>query len=755
MKVSLTLILFLFISPLVIFAQLGDRKDKGDEEQIDPISTELIPPSPFLTAEASMDAIEVADGFVLEEVAAEPWVENPIAMAFDANGRMWVVEMRSYMPDVDGTGEDTPNGRIRVLEDTDNDGQIDKATDFLDNLVLPRVVSFSHGGVIFNSGDALYFVQRDGLKPKGERELIDPDYAKGGNPEHKANGMMYGHDNWFYNTKSSNRYRRIDGKWIKERTSTRGQFGITKDNAGRLFYNSNSTLLVGDSFTPGFLQKMRAYQVSSNQVHPSRINPGVNRAYRSGTLTEDGKLANATAACGPVIYRGDNFPETFSNYAFVCESSGNLVKAIELTGLKDYRQTGTHPYGENEFLTSTDERFRPVNAYTAPDGTLLIVDMYHGLIQHKAYVTSYLRKQYLSRGLDKQNNQAGRIYRVRWEANERAHVPKLENKAAPELLPYLNHPNGFWRDTAQRLIVESKDRSLIPELVNLAGDHSSPLGQIHSLWTLEGLGQIPASAIKSTLSSSNPDVRMTALELAPLATEGSSKNILAACIQATDTTQVYKARCLARLGSIDSWSELLKIIDAPIDSKILLEIIYTAVGDNLDAFQRFLNKRNTSVQQFIVQLDETVAAIKAKSQGNKNNLEGKQLESFRRGKVVYEEKAVCMGCHGMDGEGLLNLGPPLATSDWVTGDPERLIRVLLHGMEGPVTVNGTTYTPLAVMPGLGTNPTITDQDLADVSTFVRNSWGNSAPPVKEKDVAHERELTQGRGEKLYREEDFF
>ncbi len=200
---------------------------------------------------------------------------------------------------------------------------------------------------------------------------------------------------------------------------------------------------------------------------------------------------------------------------------------------------------------------------------------------------------------------------------------------------------------------------------------------------------------------------------------------------------------------------MLKIIDAPIDSKILLEIIYTAVGDNLDAFQRFLNKRNTSVQQFIVQLDETVAAIKAKSQGNKNNLEGKQLESFRRGKVVYEEKAVCMGCHGMDGEGLLNLGPPLATSDWVTGDPERLIRVLLHGMEGPVTVNGTTYTPLAVMPGLGTNPTITDQDLADVSTFVRNSWGNSAPPVKEKDVAHERELTQGRGEKLYREEDFF
>ena len=755
MKASLPLTLLLFTFSTALFAQLGDRKDKDGQVQVDPIPADQIPPAPFLSAEQAMESFELADGFVMEAIAAEPWVENPIAMAFDPNGRMWVVEMRSYMPDVDGNGEDTPNGRIRILEDTNGDGKIDKATDFLDKLVLPRVVSFSHGGVIFNDGDALYFIERDGLKPKGNRELIDPDYAKGGNPEHKANGMMYGHDNWFYNTKSSSRYRRIEGNWIKEKTSTRGQFGITKDNAGRLLYNSNSTLLVGDSFLPGFLEKMRAHQIGTNRVFPSRINPGVNRAYRNGTLTDEGKLANATAASGPVVYRGDNFPPIYDNYAFVCESSGNLVKAIELTGLIDYRQTGTHPLGENEFLTSTDERFRPVNAYTAPDGTLLIVDMYHGLIQHKAYVTSYLRKQYLSRGLDKQNNQSGRIYRVRWSANAIAEVPQLEDKATSELLPYLAHPNGFWRDTAQRLIVESKNRSLIPAIVEIAKDHSQPLGQIHALWTLEGLGDVPASAIEATLESSNPDVQMTAFELAPLAAENSYSEILSSCIQTTDITQVYKARSLARLGTTDAWSELLKIIDNPIDSKLLLEIVFTAVGDKVDEFQRFLNKRNESTLQFIEQLDKAIAAKQAKSQGSKNSLEGKHLESFKRGKVVYEGKAVCMGCHGADGEGLLNLGPPLAKSDWVTGDPERLIQILLHGMEGPVTVNGVTYTPLAVMPGLGSNPTISDQDLADVSTFIRNSWGNNTTPVKEKDVTYQRNLTKDRGDKLYREEDFY
>jgi glucose/arabinose dehydrogenase len=599
MTIFRSILISILFLPLVALAQLGDKKDGSDDEQVDPIPADQIPPAPFLSVAEAMQAFELADGFVIEPVATEPLIENPVAIAFDANGRMWVAEMRSYMPDIDGNGEETPNGRIRILEDTNGDGKMDKSTDFLSDLVLPRLVAFSHGGVIFNDGDALYYIKRDGLKPVGKRELIDAKYALGGNPEHKANGMLYGHDNWFYNANSTTRYRRIDGKWIQEKTANRGQFGISKDNVGRLFYNSNSTLLIGDVFTPGFLNKMRANQIGSNEVYSTRMNPGTNRAYRQGSLNEAGKLVNATGASGPVIYRGDNFPDQFSNYAFVCEPTANLVKAIELTGLDQFQQTGTHPYGEREFLTSTDERFRPVNSFTAPDGTLIIADMYHGLIQHKAYVTSYLRKQYKSRDLDKHNNNAGRIYSVRWKANPASKIPALEGKSTAELLPYLSHPNGFWRDTAQRLIVESGDISLAPKLTEIASNGNQALGQIHALWTLEGLGQVNSTAINAAFRSNDTGVRMTAFELAPTCRKDSISEVIASCINTPDNDQVYKARCLTRLGDERAWKALLEIIEHPVDNELILETVFFAATNQIEIFQTFLAKQGRISQAIL------------------------------------------------------------------------------------------------------------------------------------------------------------
>jgi mono/diheme cytochrome c family protein len=135
-------------------------------------------------------------------------------------------------------------------------------------------------------------------------------------------------------------------------------------------------------------------------------------------------------------------------------------------------------------------------------------------------------------------------------------------------------------------------------------------------------------------------------------------------------------------------------------------------------------------------------------------LKGRTLDAYIKGKLVYEGKAICMGCHGMDGEGLLNLGPPLAGSDWAMGDVDRLIKVLLHGLQGPIVVSGKTYAPQAVMPGLGSNPTITDNDIANVITYIRNAWGNRADAVKDKTVTGIRKETSSRGDQLYSAEDF-
>src|SRR5699024_5516526 len=160
-------------------------------------------------------------------------------------------EMMGYMPDTAGTGESkNPSGSIVILEDTNEDGRIDNRKVFLDSLVLPRAISFCDNGLLIAEPPNLWYVEIQNDKA-GRKYLVDSQYAAGGNVEHQPNGLIRGLDNWIYSAKSDVRYRRINGKWIKEHTHFRGQWGITQDNFGHLYYNNNSMNLIGDYFPPG------------------------------------------------------------------------------------------------------------------------------------------------------------------------------------------------------------------------------------------------------------------------------------------------------------------------------------------------------------------------------------------------------------------------------------------------------------------------------------------------------------------------
>src|SRR5207244_5463861 len=146
------------------------------------------------------------------------------------------------------------------------------------------------------------------------------------------------------------------------------------------------------------------------QVWPIRVNPGINRGYLASFLRPDGTMIEANANCGPVVYRGDNLPKELSGNVFISEPAGNLVRRqvfVHENGVKSSKNA----YDKAEFLASTDERFRPVNMYNAPDGTLYMVDMYRGIIQHGAFMTPFLRKEVLDRQLDKPIG-LGRIFRI-------------------------------------------------------------------------------------------------------------------------------------------------------------------------------------------------------------------------------------------------------------------------------------------------------------------------------------------------------
>ncbi|MDQ6813364.1 MAG: dehydrogenase, partial [Bacteroidota bacterium] len=201
--------------------------------------------SPVLSGEDGITKMHVEDGFAVKLVAAEPLTTAPVALNFDEKGRMWVVEMEDYMPDTVGTGEDQPLGKVVVLSDKNGDGVMDERKIVIDSLVLPRAICLIDNGILVAEPPYLWYY--DLKNDKGvNRKLVDSKYAEGGNVEHQPNGLFRALDNWIYSAKSAKRYRKKGDKWLIEKTHFRGQWGITQDDQGRLYYNTNSENLLGD-----------------------------------------------------------------------------------------------------------------------------------------------------------------------------------------------------------------------------------------------------------------------------------------------------------------------------------------------------------------------------------------------------------------------------------------------------------------------------------------------------------------------------
>ena len=452
-----------------------------------------IPPAPPLSVDDALKSFRLQPGFEIEVVASEPMIETPVEIEFDEAGRMFVLEMRDFMPNVDGKGEDQRNGRVTLLEDADGDGRMDKHTVFAGDLLMPRAIAVVRGGLLVAEPPVLWFFRdTDGDGKADHKEMVSNDYGSQSNPEHNANGLLWGRDNWIYSANHTVRYRFSGSGWNKESTVFRGQWGLSQDDYGRLFFNSNSDQLRADLIPSEYLSRNKNFksafgvnvQLAKDQsTFPVRVNPGVNRGYQKGTLKPDGTLARYTAACGPSIYRGDLFPERFHGSAFVCEPAANMVRC-NLLSEKDGIITATNAFPGEEFLASSDERFRPVNSSTGPDGALYIVDMYRGVIQHRMYVTTFLRQQVLDRKLETPLNQ-GRIYRVVPTGGRRPQPPNLAKMNASMLVAQLSATNGWVRDTAQRLLVERRDFVAIPLLERVVTGGTFPAA-VHALWVLKG-----------------------------------------------------------------------------------------------------------------------------------------------------------------------------------------------------------------------------------------------------------------------------
>lgn len=562
-------------------------------------------PSPPKSPEQERATFQLEPGLNIELVAAEPLVQDPVTMLFDPDGRLWVVEMRGFMPTLDGEGERERTGRVSVLEDRDGDGRMEHSTVFLDSLILPRALALVPGGALVAEQEALWFAaDRDGDLRAETKTLIDKDYAGSPLPEHAGNGLWRGVDNWYYNAKSRFRYRLAGKTWKRDSTEFRGQWGLSHDDRGRLVYNYNWSQLHGDLVPPNTFSRNKNHTPTTGidagltldrRIYPIRPTPAVNRGYIPGTLDPGGKLLEFTAACSPLVYRGVTLPAEFRGNAFVCEPAGNLVKRnlVETNGLT---VTARDPHPGREFLASTDERFRPVALATGPDGLLYVADMYRGLIQHGAYVTPYLKEQTRSRKLDLPVH-LGRIWRIVPENYQPLQTGKLSTATPDELVATLSHPDGWHRDVAQRLLVERGGTAAVPALTKLAREGQNPLGRFHALWTLEGLNALQPDLLLSLVSDRDPLAASTALRLLePLAKAAATtrglleKKLSGFGENAPVDVQLQLALTANALGTPTAIPLLAGVLDRHGDQALIRDAAMSSLGNREAAFLNHLWK---------------------------------------------------------------------------------------------------------------------------------------------------------------------
>jgi putative membrane-bound dehydrogenase-like protein len=504
----------------------------------DDLAREL-PRIPPLEPGAALKSFRIHPGFRLEPVAVEPLVTDPVSVCYDADGRLYVVEMRGYP-----YPENTPSGYVTRLVDSDGDGRFDKRTIFVDGLSWPTsVVPYDSGVFIAVAPEILYTKDTDG---DGVADLKRVMFSGFGNQNVQAlvNGLLWGLDGWIYGVGGGNggdikNHSRPDAKPVSirgrdfrfkpdgstfEAISGGGQFGHSFDAWGHRFTCNNSNHIRQILLPAHYLERNPALVVASvlddipaeGAAAPVfRISPPEPwRVVRTRQRAADPEIARRlpptelvasgffTSATGVTIYRGTAYPAEYRGNAFIGDVGGNLVHRKFLTRSgPEFRATRADQ--NVEFLASSDNWFRPVNFANTPDGTLLILDMYRETIEHPASIPEPIKKHLdLTSGKDR-----GRLYNLVSEPNGARRSPALSRAPLEELVKRLDHPDAWWRETAQRLLIERNDSAAIPLLKALVQQRSTPLGRMHALCMLAILGGLAEDDVLAGLRDLEPGVR--------------------------------------------------------------------------------------------------------------------------------------------------------------------------------------------------------------------------------------------------------
>ncbi len=494
-----------------------------------PVS-EYVPTDKTLTPAEALADFALPDDLAIELVAAEPEITDPVAIAFDADARLYVVEMGGYPngPEEEGAPQQS---RVRLLEDVDGDGRYETSTIFVDGLTFPTGVMPWDGGIYVTCAPYIYyFKDTDGDKRADVRRIVFEGFGEG-NQQHRVNGLKWGLDNWVYVANGDSGGQITSPKFPGKRVSIRGsdfrfrpgseefeaisgqaQFGIAFDDFGRRFFCSNRRHVHEVVLPRRYLARNPHLAVRSPQADVSdhgdapRVFPRSEQKARWIDVTHVGYV---TSACGLEVYRGSLLPARYHGNVFVAEPVSNLVHRDVLTGTDQPVVTASRARPGVEFLASSDPWSRPVFVANGPGGALYVVDMYRQHIEHPQWVAPELIKIFdLQAGQDR-----GRIYRIVPKGMGYRRPLRLGRASTVELVRNLTAPDGWRRDTVHRLLVSRKPSDAVAPLRSLALTGSLAQARVHALWVLEALGALDEPLLERLLVQAPSRVKTHAVRL--------------------------------------------------------------------------------------------------------------------------------------------------------------------------------------------------------------------------------------------------
>jgi len=581
----------------------------------EPNSVEQLPRIAPLSPAKALASFEVQPGFRIELAAAEPEVADPVAMAFDEHGRLFVVEMRGYSEQ-----RDEKLGRVRRLEDTDNDGRFDTSDVYVDGLQWPTAVVCFDGGIFVGAApDIFYFKDTTGDGHADVRRTAFTGFGTE-NMQGLLNSFSWGLDNRIHGSAGTNNARvhspqhpgrppvsvrgcrfAFDPRTLEFVTSSgTGQYGMSFDRWGDPIVCSNSEAAMIAMYDDRYLSR-NPFLVAPNPIKKIyeggtgaevfRISPVEpwrelrTRLRASGAvkgIVEGGGTAAGyfTGASGVTVYQGDAYPADYLDNAFIGDVAGNLMHRMLLSP-EGVGLTARRADPGREFVASRDNWFRPVQFANAPDGTLYVADMYREVIEHPKSLPPVIKRQ-----LDLTSGQGlGRIYRVAPENFERRPAPRLDEASTAELVALLQHRNGWHRETAARLLYQRRDPTAVRRLEQLAQDSRSPDARLRALYCLASLSALQPDTILRALGDVHPQIRRHAVLLAETLVADSSPVRDKLCAMTSDDDPRVRYQLAFTVGEIPGdqrTSALVRLALRDANDRWTRTAILTSLGDRAD-----------------------------------------------------------------------------------------------------------------------------------------------------------------------------